>query len=190
VQGCTTAVFAVLLILGGLALLIAVITLLTVMVGLFLAAPFGTLVYMAIYGFFNRGGASVTLSLLMALKVGFVLSLVMAQQRFLQNKGLILLILTSFAATMITGFFHGVVPLFLVSITDAIAAIIGHSFCCSGQCRRCSRPFVRIACNQFATRAPARQAQGPTLLEELQFDRVVRRRLRVIRLKAQCLLHL
>ena len=34
------------------------------------------------------------------------------------------LILTSLLATLIIGFLHGLVPAFLVSITDAIAAIV------------------------------------------------------------------
>jgi len=35
-----------------------------------------------------------------------------------------LFILTSLLATLIIGYLHGLVPLFLVSITDAIAAIV------------------------------------------------------------------
>jgi hypothetical protein len=60
----------------------------------------------------------------MALKIGFVVLLVMAHQRFLENKGLVLIILTSFLATIILSFLHGIVPRFLVSITDDIGAII------------------------------------------------------------------
>jgi hypothetical protein len=49
---------------------------------------------------------------------------VFAHQRFLQNKGLVLIIATSLIASIIVSFLHGLVPLFLVSITDAIAGIV------------------------------------------------------------------
>ena len=55
------------------------------LISLLLAVPFGTIVYLAIYGFFNRGGASATLSLLMLLKIVFAVCLVVAEQRFLQK---------------------------------------------------------------------------------------------------------
>ena len=60
----------------------------------------------------------------MTLKLGFVICLVLAQQRFIQNRGLVLLIITSFLASIITSFLQGLVPFFLVSITDGIAAIV------------------------------------------------------------------
>jgi hypothetical protein len=58
------------------------------------------------------------------LKLGTCVSLVVAQQRFLQAKSLVLMMATSLVAILIIGFLHNIVPLFLVSITDAIAAII------------------------------------------------------------------
>ncbi len=125
IQGIASLIVALLLLLAslGLALMVA-LPLLLLMVSLFLSVPFGTLAYLAIYGFFNRGGASAILSLIMALKVGFVVCLILAQQRMLQNKGLVLMILTSFLATVIISLLHGLAPIILVSITDAIAAII------------------------------------------------------------------
>jgi hypothetical protein len=124
IQGVITFIFALLLILGAIALIFAVVVVLLVMVSLLLSVPFGTLAYLARYGFFNTGLAQGTLALLMTLKVAFVVALLLAQQRFLQNKGLVLMILLSFVATVIVTFLHGLVPRFLVSITDAIAAII------------------------------------------------------------------
>ena len=94
------------------------------MISLFLSAPFGTLAYLAIYGFFNRSGATIILSLIMTLRIGFVACLLLAQQRMLQNKGLVWMILTSFLATIVISFLHGLVPIILVSITDMVAAII------------------------------------------------------------------
>jgi hypothetical protein len=49
---------------------------------------------------------------------------VAAQPRFIQNKGLVALVLTSLVANLIVAFLHALLPLFLVSILDAIAAII------------------------------------------------------------------
>ncbi len=124
VQGCATFILSLLLVLASIALIIVAILLLLLMIALLLAVPFGTIAYMAIYGFFNRGGASAVLSLLMLLKIGFVVCLVLAQQRFLQNRGLVLLIVSSLVANIVISFLHGFVPTPLVSITDAIGAII------------------------------------------------------------------
>jgi hypothetical protein len=50
--------------------------------------------------------------------------LVAAQQRFIQNKGLVALVITTLVANLVVAFLHGIVPGILVSITDAIAAIV------------------------------------------------------------------
>lgn len=124
IQGVATLVFSILLILAAIVLVLAAFALVILMVSLLLAIPFGTLIYLVKFGFFNRGGASVLLSLVMLLKLGFAGSLVLAQQRFLQNWGLVLLILTSLVANIVISFLHGLTPLFLVSLTDGVAAII------------------------------------------------------------------
>jgi hypothetical protein len=124
VQGVVTLIFSLLTLLGGIVAAIAAVAAVMLMVALFLAVPFGTLTYLALHGFFNRSGASAALGLLMLLKIGFAISLSLAHQRFLQNKGMVLLIITSFLANVIVSFLHGFVPGFLVSITDGIAAII------------------------------------------------------------------
>lgn len=124
VQGVVTLIFSLLTLIGSALAAIAAVAAVMLMVALFLAVPFGTLAYLALYGFFNRGGASAALGLLMMLKIGFAVCLVLAHQRFLQNKGLVLLIITSFLGNVIVSFLHGIVPGFLVSITDGIAAIV------------------------------------------------------------------
>jgi hypothetical protein len=90
VQGIATLILSILMILGAIAAIILAIVLLLLMIALLLAVPFGTIAYLAIYGFFDRGGASTVLSLLMILKLAFVVCLFLAQQRFLQNRGLVL----------------------------------------------------------------------------------------------------
>jgi hypothetical protein len=123
-QGCATLIFSILLVLGAIVAIFAAIVALLIMVALLLAVPFGTIAYLAIYGFFDRGGAAVILGLLMALKIGAIVCLVVAQQRFLENKGLVLILLSSVLANVVIAFLHGLVPGFLVSITDAIGAIV------------------------------------------------------------------
>ncbi|MBQ1016027.1 hypothetical protein KBX53_34900, partial [Micromonospora sp. M51] len=50
--------------------------------------------------------------------------LVLAQPRFLQNKGLVLLILTTVLCTVVLEFLHSLVPVILVSIVDDVAALV------------------------------------------------------------------
>ncbi|MFI5915160.1 hypothetical protein [Dactylosporangium sp. NPDC051541] len=123
-QGIVTLVFAVLLLLAAAGLLVLAIAKVILMVTLLLAFPFGTIAYLIGFGFFPRGTAIVILSLLMFLKFVFAGALAAAQQRFLQNKGLVALVLTSLLCTVVVSFLHGVVPGVLVSITDAVAAIV------------------------------------------------------------------
>ncbi|MDQ4125569.1 MAG: hypothetical protein M3134_08220 [Actinomycetota bacterium] len=124
VQGIVGLIVSIVLIILLIIAIVFAVVLLMIMVGLLTAVPFGTIAYFAIYGFFDRAGASVVLGLIMLLKLGFCVSLVLAQQRFLQNKSIVLLTLTSLLASVIVAFLHGIVPLFLVSITDGIAAIV------------------------------------------------------------------
>ncbi|MCP3141699.1 hypothetical protein [Pyxidicoccus xibeiensis] len=124
VQGLATLIGAIVALMTGIALLLAAIGLLLTMVTLVASVPFGTIVYLALWGFFNRGGAAGTLGLLMTFKLVAGVCLVLAHQRFLQNKGLVLLYLTSLLANAVVSFLHGLVPGILVSITDAVGAII------------------------------------------------------------------
>jgi hypothetical protein len=124
VQGCVTCFLSCSMILAGIVAIIVAFVLLLIMVALLLAVPFGTIVYLAIYGFFAVGAASAATGLVLVLKLIFVVCLILAQQRFLENKSLIILILSSIICTIIVSFLHGFVPGILVSITDAIAAIV------------------------------------------------------------------
>lgn len=124
VQGVITLVFAILLILAGLVKLFLVIGKLLLMVALLLSFPFGTIAYLIIFGSFPRAAASAVLSLLFTLKLLFGISLLVAHQRFIENKGLVLFFIAALVGNVIVSFLHGMVPGFLVSITDAIAAIV------------------------------------------------------------------
>jgi hypothetical protein len=124
VQGFVTLAVSVTVLLAAIIKIVAAFAALMLMVTLFLAIPFGTIVYLIGYGSFDRGLASVTLSAIMMLKFMFAGCLVFAHQGFLKMKGLVLIIVTSLVAGLVVSFLHGLVPTVLVSITDAIAAII------------------------------------------------------------------
>ena len=124
VQGCLTVLLTLVMVIASIVLIIIAVIALILMVSLFLAVPFGTIAYLAIFGFFDRGTASFLLGATLFLKLAMCVCLFLAQQRFLQNKGLVLMIATSLVANLIVSFLHGLVPIILVSITDAIAAII------------------------------------------------------------------
>jgi hypothetical protein len=124
IQGIATLVVSLLALLAVIIMIILAFVKLLIMVALFTAVPFGTIAYLAIYGFFNRAVAAGILSFGMLLKLLFAGFLVLAHPRFMQNKGLVLITLTTLVGGVIVSFLHGLVPVFLVSITDAIAAII------------------------------------------------------------------
>lgn len=123
-QAITSLIVSLAALVGGMIAVFVIFALLMVMVGLLLAAPFGTLAYLAIWGFFPRGEAAATLGILMFLKLATVVLLVLAQRDFIKNKGLVVLLGLSLLLNMLTTFLHNFPPGILVSITDAIAALI------------------------------------------------------------------
>jgi hypothetical protein len=124
VQGCLSFIIALLSLIAGITAIFTTLFLVILMVSLLLAVPFGTIAYMILYGFFDRDGASVVLSLLMVLKIAFVVMLILSQQRFIERKGLMLLVGCSLLGNVVVSFLQGFPPSFLVSITDGIAAIL------------------------------------------------------------------
>ncbi|MDH6460569.1 hypothetical protein M2302_000730 [Micromonospora sp. A200] len=124
VQGVATLIFSIVLILVSLLMLVLAFVELSIMVSLFLAAPFGTLAYLALWGFFPVGEASLLLGLVLLLKLVWVVLLLLAQPRFLQNKGLVLLALTTLLCTVLLEFLHNLVPVVVVSILDDVGALV------------------------------------------------------------------
>jgi hypothetical protein len=124
VQSIATIIVALILLLACVVRIVVDLQLLFLMIGLLLAVPFGTIAYLVIWGHFDTGSARVALSLIMFLKIAFCVCLVIAQQRFLKNKGLVLIILTSFLANILIAFLYGLVPSPLVSILDMVGAIV------------------------------------------------------------------
>lgn len=123
-QGIVTLILSILMILAAIIYLILILIELIVMVSLFMAPPFGTIAYLVVWGFFDRGDAATVLGLLLFLKLCFGGCLLLAHQRFLQQKGLMLLLLTSLVLNIVVAFLHGLVPIILVSITDRISALL------------------------------------------------------------------
>lgn len=125
VQGVLTLVVSLLMLLLSILMIYLALALLMLMVSLLLAVPFGTAVYFAKFAKFETGAAAITLSSIMGLKLAFAVFLLLAHERFLEMKSLVLMVLTSLLATVIVSFLHGFAPAgFMVSITDDIAAII------------------------------------------------------------------
>ena len=123
-QGVVTLLFSILVLLGGFKLILTSLAELQLMVGLVVAVPFGMVAYLLRWGYFDVGGAATVLSALLILKFIFVIALIVAHQRFLQNKGLMLLVGCSFLAHLAVKILHGFVPLPFVSITDALGGVI------------------------------------------------------------------
>jgi hypothetical protein len=110
--------------LGTIVLAITAFVLLILMVTLLVAVPFGTIAYLAAWGSFPVGTAEGTLALVMFLKLAFCVLLLIAEQRFLENKGLLILTGVSLGATWLVAFLIDFPPFFLVSIADAIGALV------------------------------------------------------------------
>jgi hypothetical protein len=123
-QGCATLLISFFACVGIIAMIFMAVGLLILMVTLLISPIFGTIAYFAIFGHFATTESRIVLASLMTLKLGFAVCLVFAHQRFLQNKGLVLIVLCSLLANIIISFLHGFVPGFLVSITDIIAALV------------------------------------------------------------------
>ena len=123
-QPIATLVIALPALFAVFAALMVALAALFLMLALLLATPFGTMAYLAAFAGFPTGTAATSLAGITSLKIAYLICLVLAHQRFLENKTLMLLSGTSLLATWLTGLLHAIVPRFLASITDAIAAII------------------------------------------------------------------
>lgn len=110
--------------LGALAAALFALGKAVLMIGMFLAVPFGTIAYLAAWGSFPVGAAAATLGLLLLCKLVFGGCLVAAHHGFLGNRSLVLLTLTSLLANVAVSLLHGFPPGALASIGDAVAAVV------------------------------------------------------------------
>jgi hypothetical protein len=123
IQGCFTCLVSLVLVILGIVLILLAIVQLLLMIGL-IASFFGILVYLAIWADFPHSAAAAILAFLLLIKVGVAVCLVLAHQRFIQNKGLVAIILTSLVANIVVSFLQALPPGILVSVTDTVAAIV------------------------------------------------------------------
>jgi hypothetical protein len=123
-QGIVTLVLSFFGLLGAIAMVLVALGLLILMVTLLVSVPFGTIAYFVAWADFPTGAATATLGLILLLKIAFCILLVLAHERFLQNKGIIILTAVSLGATLLLSFLIDFPPGFLASITDAIGALI------------------------------------------------------------------
>ncbi|MDP9074900.1 MAG: hypothetical protein M3N98_12160 [Actinomycetota bacterium] len=92
-------------------------------VALYLSPPFGTLMYLALFGFFRREGSLFVLGALIVLKLAVSILVSRADPRFGQHRSVSGLLITSVVATIAVSLLYGIVPPTMVSTTDAIAAL-------------------------------------------------------------------
>jgi hypothetical protein len=124
IQGIATLIVSIFALIYSFFCVLASFEALMIMLSLIFAVPFGPLAYLAIFGHFARSDAAQVLAAGMLLKLFFTGFIVAAQERYLQNKGLVFLVITSLLGTLVVSFLHSFVPGVLVSVTDAVAGIV------------------------------------------------------------------
>lgn len=124
IQGIAAVIVSFLGCLGSLTLLFITIGALLLMIGLLVAAPFGTIVYVALFGHFGRSQAAITLGAVMLMKLIGTFCLFLGSAQIFKSKLTVLLLACSIGLTFVLTFLHGFPPRVLASITDAIGAII------------------------------------------------------------------
>ena len=123
-QGVVNIMVAFWLVFEAIPMIFKALAKMVLMVVLLLAIPFGTIAYFVKYADFNRGAAAAVLAILMMLKIFLCIALVLNNEKHILNIGLLLTIVVSFVGNIVVSLLHGIVPKFLVSITDALAGIV------------------------------------------------------------------
>lgn len=123
-QGVVTLLFSLAILAGAMIGIILTTISMFVMIALLLSFPFGTIFYLIKWGTFPTGQVTALLGIISLLRIGFGIFMILAHQRFIQNKGLILMTLTAMLGGIIVTFCYSIVPSVLASITDCLAAII------------------------------------------------------------------
>jgi hypothetical protein len=124
IQGIVTLVVTFLWVVGAFFTAMAALAKLFLMLGLFVATPFGTIAYLALWGSFPVGKAAAILGLILLLKIVFVVLLVLSQPAFLKIVGLVLLLAASVLLQLVLGLIHSFLPGPLVSIGDQFWALV------------------------------------------------------------------
>jgi hypothetical protein len=124
IQGIITLVVTFLWVLGAFFTALLALAKLSLMLGLLVATPFGTIAYLVLWGNFPTSEAAAILALLLLLKLVFAVLLVLSQPKFFKVTGLVVLLLVSVVMQLILGLIHSFVPAPLVSIGDQFWALI------------------------------------------------------------------
>jgi len=122
--GIVTLIGSILTLLAAIVMLLVAIVEVMIMIGLFTAAPFGTIAYLVIWGGFPKSTAAALLTAMVMLQVVALILLVLAHPSFVRQKGLLIVSGLSLGLKLVLGFLHAVVPRPLVAIADDIGAII------------------------------------------------------------------
>lgn len=124
VQGIVTFILTLLGLIVSIVAVVAALQLLLLMVALLFAPPFGTIAYFALWGSFDTDASRTLLAFVMGLQIVGVIAILAVNPTLLKNIWLMLLIGSSLLMTFVLGILHAFPPSFLVSITDAIGAIV------------------------------------------------------------------
>lgn len=124
VQGVVTFILSLIGLLTMIVMIFVALSLITLMVSMLVAVPFGTIAYLAIWGDFETGKAHVLLATVMLFKLIGAGLLLFSRPFFLKNLGFVLLLATTLLGTLLLEILQSWFPVFLVSITDAIGAVI------------------------------------------------------------------
>jgi hypothetical protein len=122
-QGFATLIVSICMLIASFAYILLSIGILVLLLALISSPPFGWIIYLAAFRL-DGSGATAHLALTMFLKIVFAVLLLLAQQRYLENKQLVLLILLSMVCNVIVNFLHGFLPSILLAITDTVAGIV------------------------------------------------------------------
>ena len=124
IQGIVTLIVSFCWIILSFIMALIAFVLLLVMFGLFVAVPFGTIAYLAVWGFFPVGQAATVLGLVLFLKLVFLVLLVLSQQKFLKAVALMIHIAVSFVLQLVLGIVQGWLPGIVVSLGDQLLALV------------------------------------------------------------------
>lgn len=124
IRAIATPVFCLIVLILAIVMIIAAIGSLMLMLSLLLSVPFGTIVYLILFGSFRTGLLVSTLGVVSFLRAAGLLLLLGSSWRYLKNKSLILMIGTGYLCGIITGFALGLTPGIVHAIVDAVLAII------------------------------------------------------------------
>ncbi|WP_431267340.1 hypothetical protein [Dankookia sp. P2] len=124
VQGVATFLLSLLGLLAVVVMIFLALNLIVLMVTLLLALPFGPVAYLAVWGHFKAGAAQKVLAMAMLFKLVGVGLLLFGRPLLLKNLGFVLMIATTLGCTFLLSILVSWPPVLLVSITDAIGAIV------------------------------------------------------------------